>query len=275
VSRAAEELRERNHRFPSVTEAFFLVVALWVVQYVSAAALRDFTRFAGIDARDIHGAVKVIGNGILFSLLLYYKRLSYASLFHSSTTSVGATLAILALPILLTVPADVLAMSALSALLQWVFPLSSWEQAMFERMMSNQLAAFVTVCIVAPLVEEMLFRGILLRSFLLQYTRGRAFVYSAVLFGFAHLNIYQFAVGFFGGLCLAWLYERTRSLWPCVLSHAAYNGVVTWLWWSEPSHEEIVPDSWALWALSLPLAFLGVFILVRLLEPRRATSRAP
>jgi membrane protease YdiL (CAAX protease family) len=38
-------------------------------------------------------------------------------------------------------------------------------------------------------LEEMLFRGIVLRSFLLLYPRGAAIAGSAILFGFAHLNI--------------------------------------------------------------------------------------
>jgi len=267
---AAEQLRERHARFPSAQEAFFLVIALFVVQQVAGAALRDFNALAGIEARDIGGAVTVIGNGVLFTLLLHYKRLGYASLFHMSRSSVAATLGTLSVPILLTVPAMVLAMWVVSIILNLLFPMSSWEKTMFDRMMSNELAAFVSSCVLAPLLEEMLFRGIILRSFLLQYPRRRAYLYSAVLFGFAHLNIYQFAVGFFGGLCLAWLYERSRSLWPCIVAHAGYNGLITWLWWSASQPEGATSIPWMLWLLALPLALAGVLVLKRLL-PRQPT----
>jgi uncharacterized protein len=271
MSRAGDDLRERHRRFPSVTEAFFLVIALYVAEYVAAAGLRDLNALTGMDARDISGAVIVIGNGILFSVLLYYKRMSYASLFHPSSNSVGATLGAVGLPVLLVVPAAVLAMLSATTLLERLFPLSPWERMMFERMMSSELAAFVAVCVLAPLLEEMLFRGIILRSFLQQYPRGQAFLYSSLLFGFAHLNIYQFVVGFCGGLCLAWLYERTRSLWPCVLAHAAYNGVITMLWWSAARPGDLaLPDTPLVWLLAVALAAPAVLVLRRLLAPRAA-----
>jgi membrane protease YdiL (CAAX protease family) len=266
MSKAADQLRERNARFPSVTEALFLTVALFVAEFVVAAALRDLRGLSGIEPRDIAGVVTVLGNGILFSALLYYKRMSYASLFHPSPNSVGATIGTLCVPILLMIPAMTLAMSAIFSMLEWLFPQSRWEEAMFERMMSNELAAVVTVCVLAPFLEEMLFRGIILRSFLQQYGRQRAFVYSAALFGLAHLNIYQFTIAFLGGILLAWLYERTRSLWPCILLHGAYNSLVTWGWYSGPRPEQAVWEAPLLvWGISFVLAFVGFSLLRRFL----------
>jgi len=274
VSKAADQLRERNPRFPSATEAVFLVVALFATEYVVAAALRDLRSLSGIQARDINGVVTVLGNGILFSALLHYKRMSYASLFHPSSNSVGATIGTVCVPLLLMIPAITLAMSALVSVIEWLFPVPRWQQAMFERMMSNELAALVGVCVLAPFLEEMLFRGIILRSFLQQYGRRRAFLYSAALFGLAHLNIYQFTVGFMGGIFLAWLYERTRSLWPCILAHAAYNSLITWGWYADPSPEQ---DVWqaplAVWGLSFLSAFAGFSLLRRFLGVRGPSAR--
>ena len=269
MSKAADQMRERHGRFPSAVEAFFLIVALFAAQHVVGAALRDLRGLSGIDPRDIAGVVTVLGNGILFSALLYYKRMSYASLFHPSSNSVGATVGTLSLPILLMIPAMTLTMSGLVSMLEWLFPMSRWEEAMFERMMSNEFAAIVTVCVLAPFLEEMLFRGIILRSFLRQYARQKAFLYSAMLFGLAHLNIYQFAIGFLGGLVLAWLYERTRSLWPCILLHGAYNSLITWGWYSAPRSEQGVWEApLPIWGLSLLLAFVGFSLLRRFLGVR-------
>ena len=271
MNKAAGELRERHGRFPSATEAFFLIVALFAAEHLVAAALRDLRGLSGIDPRDITGVITVLGNGILFSALLYYKRMSYASLFHPSSSSVAATLGTLSIPILLTIPALTLAMSGLVSLLEWLFPISRWEQAMFERMMSNEFAAVVAVCLLAPFLEEMLFRGIILRSFLQQYGRQRAYLYSAALFGLAHLNIYQFTIGFLGGILLAWLYERTRSLWPCILLHGAYNSLITWGWYSGSRPLETLSEaSLALWGTSFVLAFFGFSLLRRFLRVRTA-----
>ena len=272
MSKAADQLRERNGRFPSVVEALFLIVALFMAEYVVAAALRDLRGLSGIDPRDITGVVTVLGNGILFSALLYYKRMSYASLFHPSTNSVGATIGTLSLPILLMIPAMTLAMSALVSMLEWLFPIPRWEEAMSERMMSDEIAAIVAGCVLAPFLEEMLFRGIILRSFLQQYERRRAFLYSAALFGLAHLNVYQFTIAFLGGIFLAWLYERTRSLWPCILLHGAYNSLITWFWYSGSRPEQPVWEVPLLvWVISFLLAFAGFTLLRRFLGVRAAS----
>jgi hypothetical protein len=108
-------------------------------------------------------------------------------------------------------------------LLMRMVPLSAWEESLFSRMADGSVAAVLAVCVMAPLLEEMLFRGIVLRGFLQRYSRWQAIVMSALLFGAAHMNIYQFVVGFVMGVVLAWLYERTRSLIPCIALHAAYN----------------------------------------------------
>ena len=266
-------MRERYARFPGAGEALLLVMVLFAAEYVVGAALRDLRGFSGIDPRDIDGVVTVLGNGVLFSVLLYYKRMTYGSLFHPSANSVGATVATVGVPILLMVPALVLALSSCVAILESLFPVPRWQQAMFERMMSNPLNTIVATCILAPLLEEMLFRGVILRAFLLQYRRRQAFLYSAAIFGLAHLNIYQFTIGFVIGLLLAWLYERTQSLWPCILLHAAYNSVITWFWFSRPESDAVLWDVPApALLLYLALGIAGLYLLHRILGAVQNTS---
>jgi membrane protease YdiL (CAAX protease family) len=96
-------------------------------------------------------------------------------------------------------------------------------------MASVSPAALVMTCLMAPVLEEMLFRGIILRSFLKRYPPGVAIVHSAAVFGLAHLNVYQFFGAMLLGGFTGWLYERTRSLWPGIALHVGYNVAVTWL----------------------------------------------
>jgi membrane protease YdiL (CAAX protease family) len=262
-------LPEQNDRFPSGLEAVFLVVALFVAEYLVAVVFRDLRTFSGINTRNVDGVVALLGNGILFTWLLHYKRMSYASLFHPSRNSVSATLGTLSLPILLVIPGLALVMLTVVSMLVAVFPMSRWEQAMFERMMTNGFATVVSTCIVAPLLEEMLFRGIILRSFLNQYSRTRALLYSSLLFGLAHLNVYQLVIGFTLGMIAGWLYERTRSLWPCILLHASYNSLVTWLWLASADSQQYLWDvPMPFWGASVLLAFVGAALLRRLLGGR-------
>jgi len=107
-----------------------------------------------------------------------------------------------------------------------VLPMPDELAEMFRDLFEGGVGTFVALVIVAPLVEELLFRGVILTGFLARYRRGTAIGASAVLFAVAHLNPYQFAAGLVTGVFLGWLLVRTRSLWPCILVHAAFNAHV-------------------------------------------------
>jgi membrane protease YdiL (CAAX protease family) len=81
----------------------------------------------------------------------------------------------------------------------------------------------IAILAVAPIAEELLFRGVILTGFLRRYGAVRAVVYSAILFAVIHLNPCQIGAAFIGGLFLGWLYVRAGSLWPCIAMHAIYN----------------------------------------------------
>lgn len=261
--------RERK-MFPTAIEAVFLIVALFAIETLISAALHDAKSASGIDPRDVAGAIAVLGNGVLFSLLMQYKGSTYASLFHAPKTSVTATVGTLTLPILLIVPGLTLAVWTFEAILVELFPLARGQQAMFDQMMSNGFASVVTVCIVAPLLEEMLFRGVILRSFLQQYSRWNAILGSAFLFGLAHLNVYQFVVGAVLGTISGWLYERTRSLWPSIFLHGAYNAAVTAIYYANSNAEMALGwrPSMFFWVAACTFAFGGTVMLQRLLLQR-------
>lgn len=87
---------------------------------------------------------------------------------------------------------------------------------------------YLVVCILAPLAEEVIFRGAVLRTMLEHWEgskRWTAIIISALLFGIAHMNPAQIPHAFLMGVLLGWLYERSRSLIPCVVLHCANNTI--------------------------------------------------
>jgi membrane protease YdiL (CAAX protease family) len=87
----------------------------------------------------------------------------------------------------------------------------------------DMIGLLVPVVIVAPLAEEMFFRGLLLRGYLERYSRATAIWGSAVLFALFHLNPWQGIIALPLGVAYAWLVVRTGSLLPSMLSHAMVN----------------------------------------------------
>lgn len=215
-----------TNTFPSAPQAALLLLAGFLLQYVLGAALYDFRQLLGLTSEQIAAISMLLSNGILIAAVMHILGIGYRDLVHPSKASPVATFTFLVPPVLLLLPLVVLLDTALVGALEAVLPVSSWEQEAFARMVAPTLPAFIAACLIAPVVEEMLFRGILLRAFLERYPRGAAISYSALYFGAAHLNIYQFFLAFPLGLLLGWLYERSRSLVPCIALHAALNTTV-------------------------------------------------
>ena len=101
----------------------------------------------------------------------------------------------------------------------------SW---MYESAESDEwyrvILSFLVICLVPAVCEEILFRGTILTN-LLPFGRGNAILISALLFGLMHQNFLQFLYTFCAGIVLGLVYERTRSLWNCILLHMINNTV--------------------------------------------------
>ena len=85
---------------------------------------------------------------------------------------------------------------------------------------------YVAVGILAPLAEEVVFRGAILRTLLGIMSKKNHWVaifISAALFGLAHFNEAQFINALLMGLLLGWMYYRTGSLVPGILLHWVNN----------------------------------------------------
>ncbi|MBI1728230.1 MAG: CPBP family intramembrane metalloprotease [Candidatus Rokubacteria bacterium] len=76
----------------------------------------------------------------------------------------------------------------------------------------------------APLGEEVAFRGVLYPALRSRFGVAPAAALSAAVFAVAHgYGVLGFAVVFWSGILWALAYERTGSLWPCIVAHAAGN----------------------------------------------------
>jgi len=79
---------------------------------------------------------------------------------------------------------------------------------------------------IVPFIEELFFRGVLLSWLKEQIPVIPASIVSALAFAAYHQN-WDYLLSLFAfGLILAWVFLRTKSLWPAVLAHGAYNLVI-------------------------------------------------
>lgn len=95
----------------------------------------------------------------------------------------------------------------------------------FDMILKDRWGYFA-VGLLAPICEELVFRGAVLRA-LLQWTSHHwsAIAISAVLFALVHFNPAQMPHAFLVGLLLGWLYYRTDSIVPGIVYHWVNNSV--------------------------------------------------
>jgi len=129
---------------------------------------------------------------------------------------------------------------------------------------SSPWGSLLATVVVAPIIEEALFRGVILRGFLLRYTPLRAILLSALLFALLHANPWQLFGPFAIGVLFGWLVYRTRSLVTAMLAHALVNAVpllVTIGGVAIPGFSgslDLPPVLQPLWLDALGVALLGV-----------------
>ena len=95
----------------------------------------------------------------------------------------------------------------------------------FEGLMKEPWG-YVAIGILAPLAEEIVFRGAILRTLLGMMSKKNhwvAIMVSAAIFGAVHGNAAQFVDALLMGLFLGWMYYRTQSLIPGILMHWVNN----------------------------------------------------
>ncbi|MBR6616755.1 MAG: CPBP family intramembrane metalloprotease [Oscillospiraceae bacterium] len=127
-------------------------------------------------------------------------------------------------------------------------------------------------CIVAPVTEELLFRGFVLKNMSVVSQRF-GIIASAVLFGLWHENIAQFILAFAVGILMGYLTVKHDSLVPAILCHMAVNTAATiydicytYQWYMAYTVFDCIYNG---------LAAIGVFMLIVMIIRERLPHTTP
>ena len=100
----------------------------------------------------------------------------------------------------------------------------------------DRLALGIVTIVLAPVAEEILFRGIIYTWVSQISYRWLGVLVSSLLFGLAHGNLLAFLPLFLFAVMLALLYERTKNLLACITAHAVFNGLNFLMLYLSESH---------------------------------------
>lgn len=79
------------------------------------------------------------------------------------------------------------------------------------------------VCLLGPLAEEVLFRGMIYARLRRGFSMWPAAIISGLMFGLFHANWVQGVYATIFGIILAYIYEKTQTIWGSCLLHVAFN----------------------------------------------------
>ena len=89
----------------------------------------------------------------------------------------------------------------------------------------DKIAAFIALVVLAPVLEEIIFRGFLYGRLRENYGVIVSSLVTSLAFGLAHMQVNVGIVVFVLSLFMCYLIERFNSIWPTILLHVLKNGL--------------------------------------------------
>lgn len=87
----------------------------------------------------------------------------------------------------------------------------------------ERILLFTTGVFIAPVCEELFHREMIFGNILRSGFVKTGYVFSAIVFAVLHFNFPYLLLYFIDGLFLAFLYQKTRSILPCIVAHMTIN----------------------------------------------------
>ena len=134
--------------------------------------------------------------------------------------------------------------------------------------------AILSVVVCAPILEEILFRGLIFESCRERFGSGVAVLVSALLFGLVHGVPVQIINAFVVGLIFGYIYLRTGSLLSVILLHVVNNGIayISLAFFGDAADttlRDLIGPDWLYWTVYGLSTVVFAYAMVRLVLTRR------
>lgn len=216
----------QNYHYPNISQSVWILVLLSVLMGVLSI---PFALLADDDSSQLsqHPAVGSLISVVAFGLILMRGLKRAKASLREICPLVPVRLSLL-FPMALAVIGTSILISETDNLLRTFLPPPAWFDELFRSLLSGEISlwgSILSLVVVAPLTEELLVRGLILRGFLSHYSTRKAILASAIFFGVLHLNPWQLIGATALGILFAWWFVETRSMLPCLFGHALANAL--------------------------------------------------
>ena len=210
---------EKDYSVPWTVRETWLGLAIFVLVLLATAATSFF--LSKVDDASFLSLGMVISE-LVFLLpvivLFTYKKISLKTLgFHPfDSKSLGIGCGLLIVTYLVTILHNIiiffLGITTQGELINQIFA-----------SLKNPFWFFIVGIVLAPLVEEIFFRGFLFAGFRQRMGWNKAALLSSGIFGLAHFQLAAFIPTFLLGYLFSYLFHRSNSIWPGIIFHAIVN----------------------------------------------------
>ncbi len=213
--------------YPTTLEAVHLLVLLIVLQAMIdfPVALYDYYN----DTNFLSNSWISLVSGILIISFIFFYGLKKSNNKITEVLPFKRFNPLLIIPIIILLIGLQHLVGLLNLQVEKIIPAPDWFWELFNKLFENKYGfwgAMIKVAIIAPVIEEGLFRGIIMHGFMKNYKNWYSILLSAILFSVYHLNPWQMTYTFFLGLLLGWIMVRTNSLILCIITHSINNLLV-------------------------------------------------
>jgi membrane protease YdiL (CAAX protease family) len=212
--------------YPDIRQAVWLLICLFFLSVLVGVPL--FLSDFWIDYPLLeHPACYGIISAVAFGLILRWGIRKTGRSFGEICPTRSVVPSLYPLMVLLILGLEIL-LSEADNVLRTFLPAPQWLMDQLLDLVRGEQSlwgSILVLVIVAPLTEELLFRGLILDGFLRKYSVTKSIFVSSLLFALYHLNPWQFIGAFVGGIILAWWRVSTGSIVPCILGHALKNAI--------------------------------------------------
>ena len=161
---------------------------------------------------------QVIGTAIFLPIYLHYKKEAFPKVTKKCHWSVYIW------SILFLIGVSTISAFFIDLLSRLWTPADGGIEAVTEMIFSGSLwATVISTVIMAPIMEELMIRGLSLNKLLSGTKKWTAIIVSSIIFGVIHMNLLQGLNAIVLGIVLALVFIKTRSIIACMLCHAANN----------------------------------------------------
>ena len=219
--------QERSNYYPTILGAAHLVILYIFIQTIVDFPLAVWDYYHGTEF--LYNPFKKIALGVgsvVFILFFGYRKAqtSLKELFPARWFN-----PLIFIPMTLFLMSAHVFLTEINRAVDQLMPAPPWFWELFDRIFENDYGiygAFMKVVVIAPVIEELIFRGIIMHGFMRNYSKITAILISALFFALFHLNPWQFPATFLLGLLLGWAMVITRNIFVCIAGHAINNLLV-------------------------------------------------